>query len=764
LVTRDAERLNFAHLIVKALEIGTSKREWDVIDDLFAAFRIDAAAVLAADEGELAKSTDSLENAAAEALANAAPSVEALLSELVRCGGRFVAMVEEVYAFLAGHVVTTAGSTEEFRFRRGDVDAELTISPAFIEQIHTLSRSVRPVPYGQIDDKKLSSFLLCDGGEFYGSWPLDADTDRLRLVDGLLLLGWLSNEVEALPDTDERRALLRARTDAARAAATRVVAAAEELVYGYVSRMAGIDPAKDETAPGELFVGDLSEWHRDAAVVEEIRRFRRERTIGAWAAGNLITGLSEDSFVGVRGPSDELSGAPEGSSVVVMPATIDTRSSSVGDLASFVAMWRSGRVAARSRAEFAEQLASEPDALAAWLEQLREAAVAASEWLSKEVLIPTGSVDATILTDSVQDYLNLPLWRQRSLLYEVWILCATLEAARRAHWAVSLEALAREGTTWTLQVGPTKSPVATLRLGGDDQTVAEVWREPARRTDAGKYTPDVAVSTPGPVPRDLLIVEAKDRFGLPAGAVDTPSGAAKVLSGKQTRSAYEFGMRYVTGLRPLATWVCNHCDFQEDDVEPTQDFGDAWSHLHLASEFRPGGVSETFYASVQQALLPPGRRPEGVEAFSQSGVPRAYFVVDATGSMREAVERFWVQLVASPSWSSRTGEFFAVVYSDHGPLEPFLVETLGPLGTVVALAQEVMQLPPGDGHDREEALEDAVRACRDLVDTHGLGEVVVVTDAPPHPATDCPFGYDFETELLWILASGATCFLVRSSP
>jgi hypothetical protein len=158
----------------------------------------------------------------ARALAAAAPTAEVLVNELVRIGGRFMAMVQEVYDRLAKHAVTISGTraAEKFRFERGGIDEErLTISPAFIERWRHVCESVQQVKLGWIDEDALDSFVGWDNA-FYGRGPVESvDFDRLA--------GWvlaMNQDSSVVPDADKR-------------AAEQLVGAAEELVRARIAHL-----------------------------------------------------------------------------------------------------------------------------------------------------------------------------------------------------------------------------------------------------------------------------------------------------------------------------------------------------------------------------------------------------------------------------------------------------------------------------------------------------------------------------------------------
>ena len=312
-----------------------------------------------------------------------------------------------------------------------------------------------------------------------------------------------------------------------------------------------------------------------------------------------------------------------------------------------------------------------------------------------------------------------------------------------------MRGLTRTNGVWTLPVGPADNPVATLHHQADPAISLDIWREPNRITNAGTFTPDVTVSTPRPYARDLLVVEAKDRHYLALGRVPSGSGAVPAGSGSQT--ALEVAHRYAAGLHPIVTWVCNHCDFNQE-IDAAANHGDAWTRIYAAAQFRPGQVPAIFAESVRSALA----RPPDIHSAKDSDASRKsnlVLVVDVTSSMSKHLSDAFSVLAKEPGWSS-FDEYRAVLYSDHGKEEPFLVRKVGPVSHLPGLLHAITALPSGNGHDIEEALEDAMQRCRELAEDIGPYDLLVLTDAPPHPIEDCPYGIDFEAETRAILESG----------
>jgi hypothetical protein len=716
-------RLRLAELIVEALEVGSGKHERDVTDEIFDSFGLEFHHISEQFPARLLRRADQLRQRAARDLAAAAPTADDLLNEVVRVGGRFIAMLDAVYARLTKHAATVGGgNAETFRFRRGGIDEDqLTISPEFIERVRQLERSVRRIETGWIDEEAILRFLSWDNGPFYGTWPLK-QASRQRLA------AWVIG-MDHAGSVAGQRAL-----GAEETAAARLVAAAERVVRARIARLETLSQTGVDPEPTAGRQADEESYYSGArTLADDLESFSETGLLGLTVIPDWVEGVNSPySLIGLRADLTP----------VVMPVPDDRRRrlTPVGELAAFVAMWRLGLRPVRDpeRGGFPP---AEPTARQAWLDNYRTACEQATSWLENDAFQATGTVDVDELLEAVIEFLNLPLWRKRDLLYEIWVLCATLDACELADWTAELNGLTRQHGEWVLSVGRSRSPVATLRHTDDPSITLDVWREPARTIEDTEFTPDVTVSTPSPYAWDLLVVEAKDRVKMASGL-----GSHRDRTG--ARSALGVAERYAQGLRPRAVWVCNHCEFRQP-ASAEVNHGNVWTQVHVADKFRPGQVPGAFAESVRASLAPPPHLAPG--ALHNRGL---VLVIDVTYSMRHHVRDALAFLAGSDSLLY--DQFRAVLYCDHFQDEPFLVRKVGPFADLPSLLNGLVPLPVGSGGDIDEALEDAMARCRELVDDIGPQDLLVLTDAPPHPVASCPYGIDFEAEVRSVLDAGCT--------
>jgi hypothetical protein len=94
--------------------------------------------------------------------------------------------------------------------------------------------------------------------------------------------------------------------------------------------------------------------------------------------------------------------------------------------------------------------------------------------------------------------------------------------------------------------------------------------------------------------------------------------------------------------------------------------------------------------------------------------------------MRGTLNDAFTTLMDEPAPASFS-EFRAVLYSDHGDREPFLVRKIGPFGDLPSLIDAVKGIAPRSWGDRDQALKDAIQRCRELVADIGLQSLLGIT-------------------------------------
>jgi len=758
-----AELLRLASLFVDTFEIGTRKAEQDVGDDICRRFGI------ALDEVEMRHRslwrttlTDSqrgrLRRDVASLLADRASSPAALMNAVAKAGAKFLEMVNEVYRLLSQHAATSQRPAEQFRFRARDVDLDLVLSSAFVERVRRLYKSVVQVETGTIDEEKLRGLLGIDG-DFYGHWPVQQNTHRLaegsrNLARAITFLAWLRDELDHRGnDFDVARQELRETF----AAAERFVDQAMFLVQAHVE---SLDLADDEPDSDGAPDADKNEEYHLRVKRAERRLFRERR----W----LRSGLTPSKFGVSANPAsywlhvdvsrliaaDSASGSIPDCIQLLDADDPYVSGTIIGSLACLCGIWKAAlrRKPTKDDSQGLREAldTGDQDAVIRWLSALTSSLDEAGHWLREEVWQPMGTASRERILQDYEDFLNLPLWRHRWLLYEIWLIATTIQAAVSQGWVCRLHLVKAGADTWALPLGDAaEAPCALLNYPGAPEATIEVWYQDRRRRNCVDMKPDVALETPAPSRRDLVIVEGKDKYRMP-------------IRGKKGPLA--IGQEYREASCAEATWVVNYCPFLDKRLlHPETNHGNAWHALHFASEFKPGNVPDCFVRSIGQAIV-----PSSLRTLARVDRPDVViFVIDTTGSMHRHLEQIWMALRNAASAFSercRFKEYGCLLFGDHDAnrTEPYLICQSDLLPDVDQVVEFARRQPLCSGGNEPEALEDALRAGNEF--GRRLGRTVcfvIFTDAPPHSPSDCPNGINFQDEVSRLLQDGNHCFVVQ---
>ncbi len=584
-----------ADLVVDALGLGTGKQEDGVAAEIFAAFGIDLVELGRSVPQRTADRARVLRQLAATELSTTAPSTGSIVAELARAGGLLVAMAEEVYQLLTDHDATTTGTSEGFTIALADLGGvELTLSPAFFEDVTRLITESVTTSIPGLDHDALREFLRLDNGVPYGQWPLVEVADRFPLPAEVLRLANALAYLETLADRDPQWATAAAQARRAQQACDRLVHTAELLVKGFAGQLAHVAGNAPTGASRASYVAEqvgafTSGGYFDVPqAAAEVDHFLTSGDLGS------TVWLVDD--VGARKAYEVSMSVGIGGAIRrrVEPTDVDHPASAVAGLASWCVLFREGVDPNRRGEELRVRLTS-VDAWSHWLTTLVAVCEEATAWMDAMLRDVQHESSGERVRETVEHLLNLPLWRHRDLLYEVWVLVATMRACAQAGADLELTGLEHGSRDWVLPGSRASRPVADVvfRPGGHR---LGVWREPLRVIANNELTPDVTISIPGAIPRDLVVVEAKDRI--------------KMAEAK----AVEVGRRYANELSPRLTWVVNHCELRlarggADSTASTtemRNYGDPWHPIHLAGRFRPGSVPAAFADTIVAAIRPTG--------------------------------------------------------------------------------------------------------------------------------------------------------------
>ncbi len=604
-----ATLVELAELFVTVFEVGARKAERDVADEVCADFDLDLRSLetefgLKNGRTWFPWTRTEFRKEVARRLAERCGSMEALLVSVAASGAAFLDMVEGIYAFLARAAATTSGDSQEFRFQMGSDELSLTISPAFVERIRVIRATLLRLQVGAIDHEKLRDFLRVDG-DFYGTWPLRSQSvisrvDQRRVARDLCFLPYVGDHVASLSPTSPVHQAWRSADDAAK----KFVSIALRLVRAHVRRLQA-SPPED--------VGVESD-QREAAFYDRTGRLGSgiHRPQSAAPADPLLW-LEVDVAELLRHPISM--GSSPGCVIEVLPeADAHTRRSALGDLACLCAIWKAGLV--REPDPHDEGVPPRDDELAAWLHDLARRLLEVTEWLQSEVWRQTGETTAFDFTDVIEEFLRLPLWSERAVLYEVWLTTAAVGVAESLGWRARLNLVrgARGERVWQLRARSGR-PCVELTPRKADGPIVEVWREPRVQ----RWTPDI-VFRERSSGAYLVVIEAKDR------------GAMRKRG--RGKGSLDVAERYVRASLARVTWVANYCEFPHRELQdPGRNHGNARTRLHFGSALKPGNVPREFETTLA-AALDPRPKARGRSSRRNLRMRQAIVVIHGVGEQR----------------------------------------------------------------------------------------------------------------------------------
>lgn len=262
-----------------------------------------------------------------------------------------------------------------------------------------------------------------------------------------------------------------------------------------------------------------------------------------------------------------------------------------------------------------------------------------------------------LTVEQLIEFTELPFWKHRWFLYELWTLVRVLDVASTAG-PVTLEGLSHPTPgvqEWVLPGGMAKAPVARISGGARSVSVWTQLKTQHPETQAG-LEPDLRIQRDQAPQPDIFLIENKDRLSLTTG------GLARIVA------------RYVTGTEVRGAWFINYEDFPDGahDLEAAYPA----RGVRVVSQFRPGQVPADFepsllavlqselqapavdpYVAVTLEWTPP---PEDLDlhAWVERAGTRAHVFYGSRGSLHEAPH-------AAFDEDQRTGGVEQIVASVH---------------------------------------------------------------------------------------------------
>ncbi len=760
--------LKLAQLFVESFEVGTRKSEWDVADEVFDNFGLSLNEIGKRhhlEKGIAAKNRARkvFRSDAAKELAIASKTKENLLSSVAVSGAAFIQMLSDIYTFLARYSSTTQGSSEEFKFRLGDHELDIPLSESFIETVRRYQRVLLCMDIGSIDLQSLGNFLRIDG-DFYGSWPVKNDIfDNAKksrnVAKNITYLPWLKDEIDKRKNQDQVWEQLSDVLNDAIEAACLFTKKSLNLVEIYVKYLESVslNDLKDsipENTPDWRTNNILTEW-KLLREYELLRGgiLRREVGLGEEKKGYWVNISIKSIFKN----STVLANVPESIVLFDRDPYPDFFGSEIGGLACLCGLWKAGIIRKPNPNEHLFKMAKDSDikGISLWLTTLSTDLKDVVKWLSEEIWISENlELDEGII-EIAEEYLCLPLWKHRWLLYEIWLLTTTLDSAVKGQWLCEINTVrVKSGhLVWILPKGQAKKSCGRLVFCPKPQIILDVWYQCRKKRYGTDMMPDVSIRTPGSDGRDIIIIEGKDRYRMPIKSM--------------RKGALTVGEKYMLSSGAALTWVVNYCEFAGKKLcDPTYNHGDEWHCLHFASGMRPGRIPPYFGQSIFSALLPLSYRDLITDV--KNYIPFVV-VLDTTGSMHNKLILLWDSLLGFSKDAlsiSFISDFWGILFGDHDQdtTEPYLLKEIGPCQSLESVVNIMKGESLTDGGDEPEALEDAMAATRQLTERLETPAIILVlTDAPPHPPELCPKKIDFEREVRELLGGGSHIIVLKST-
>lgn len=512
--------------ILSALEYGKKKEETELIHAAFAKFGIERRATKVEVAPAIARK----------------PGFEPFFLAVVDEVKPFAQMLSEIYAFL-GRRATVGRRASTFQVTTAGAEAVFDFSlAAFPKQL------VKLLMTGHVEQATMA--LALPEGEEHGDRPL---AQRWEALGG----NW-DNDFYDLSDTYTRFFRLASYASLMR------------------PRMSAADWSRIETAVEPVM-------DRLAALLEAF--------VAAGVAMDLPSGmrlLTGELDLQLH-PARAHTATPPTAGQFATPAPIVYRPHrTFGDLlgrlseawAVAVHLWRSpSRVRTDDHLEYELRSDSDP---ACYPDALVRAAEAFTTRLDDVApIIERGTQQLAV--ERFIEFTELPFWKHRWFLYELWTLVRVLDVAASAG-AVTLEGLTqpRPGVLeWVLPGGMASAPVVRITNGTRSVSVWTQLKSQHPETRAG-LEPDLRIRQDRRPEADLFLIENKDRL--------------TITSGKLA----EIVRRYVTGTKVQRAWFINYETFPPAAHDLESSYPDRG--VRVVSKFRPDNVPADFDSSLLAVL------------------------------------------------------------------------------------------------------------------------------------------------------------------
>ncbi len=373
--------------------------------------------------------------------------------------------------------------------------------------------------------------------------------------------------------------------------------------------------------------------------------------------------------------------------------------------------------------------------------------------------------------EEIKEFLNLPYWRRRNDLYEVWILTKICSQFRqpaiqlcnidsKGHWnipgngqgeltkpIIKISAPVGRYQLFTgLKLKNFTLPDECAGFGAMpdwlfcrevDDFDFDLFNDERDRLRLNRLVPEFIVECKAGASYSLLktIEETMKRRYLPL--LRTDRGRAVLVNYRRftVPQSLDKSPTYRSSIRHMYTRILALEGFSPQSPDPEKEF--------------VGAVKDVF----------------GINALEGNAqTVDLVLVLDTTGSMEAYLKDLrdgWADCVRE-ILLERDAIIGAIAIGDHGEEDQYDVRVLPLTDKTDEAIQFLYDVPNAHGGDTPEAYEDALHALVALNwRPHAEKMVVFVGDAYPHPPDQCPFNYDWTLELARLETFGVVINSVR---
>ncbi len=323
--------------------------------------------------------------------------------------------------------------------------------------------------------------------------------------------------------------------------------------------------------------------------------------------------------------------------------------------------------------------------------------------------------------EAVELWLQLPYWKKRWQVYEVWVVANCIGSMLDAGGVLNLN----DDNQLVLTSGLSPEPLAHIPFNASSRF--ELWMQyPLSDSRKAILRPDIAFVYRH---RDTLVpiavIECKQRVAVTEQGM--LADARKYLKHMPRKSSH---------------LLVNYDQFKTSALGKSSIYTDQnLRTLKALDNVQPHGQGLSQFIQYVSKTI--------------GEYSRTWFIlVDTTGSMHKNLEPVSLHISEIDNYCKGITQFFLVLYGDHN--DPYTVQLHATATTSREIAEAVKEAPITEGGDNPEALEDALHFVNEETQRRGIqtDHIVVFTDAPPHLPSECPYSYDYRAEIEQLAAIG----------